>query len=113
MIILEDLKNIRERIKCGEKLRSRLRRWSFDELRHFVEYKAQAKGITVMYVNSTYISQTCSLCSSHSIRSKHRFTCSNCGSQKHSDLNASQNLLRLAISADIATDAVNRRHVVT
>jgi len=110
-IVLEDLKNIRERIRGNKKMRSRLHRWSFDELRRFVEYKAQAKGIEVVYVNPAYTSQTCSKCSSHGSRCKHRFVCPNCGSQQHSDLNASQNLLRLAMSADIATGEVNRRNV--
>lgn len=110
-IVLEDLKNIRERIRANKKVRSRLHRWSFDELRRFVEYKAQSKGIEVIYVNPAYTSQTCSKCFFQGNRSKHRFLCPNCGSQQHSDLNASQNLLRLAMSADIVTGDVNHRNV--
>lgn len=110
-IILEDLKNIRDRIKAGRKVRSRLHRWSFDQLRMFVEYKAEAQGIRVLYVHPEYTSQTCSCCLALGIRLKHRFSCSNCGSLQHSDLNASRNLLRLGLSADRPTGDVNRRHI--
>lgn len=110
-IILEDLKNIRERIKAGKKMRSRLHRWSFDQLRGFIEYKAEAQGIQIVYVNPAYTSQTCSNCFALGIRFKHRFSCSSCGSLQHSDLNASRNLLGLALSADRATGDVSRQHV--
>ncbi len=110
-IVLEDLKNIRERIKAGKKVRSRLHRWSFDQLRMYIEYKAAAQGMQVLYVHPAYTSQTCSCCFSLGNRLKHRFSCPNCGSLQHSDLNASRNILRLAPSADGATGDVNRRHI--
>lgn len=110
-IVMEDLKSIRERIKAGKKVRSRLHRWSFDQLRQFVEYKAAASGLRVQYVCPAYTSQTCSRCLSLGTRLKHRFSCSNCGSLQHSDLNASQNILELGLSADRLTGDVNRRHI--
>ncbi|HEY2810266.1 MAG TPA: transposase, partial [Rhabdochlamydiaceae bacterium] len=61
-IYMEDLKNIRTRIKAGKKERSRLHRWAFDQLRQFVEYKAIACGIQVQYVCPAYTSKTCSEC---------------------------------------------------
>lgn len=110
-IIMEDLKHIRERIKAGKKMRSRLHRWSFDQLSQFVEYKAAAQGIQVVYVCPAYSSQTCSSCGALGHRVKHRFSCSHCGSLQHSDLNASRNILRLGISADMPTGDVNRRYI--
>jgi IS605 OrfB family transposase len=110
-IIMEDLTNIRERIQASKKMRSRLHRWSFDELRQMIEYKATAEGIYVQYVFPAYTSQTCSCCLTIGTRIKHRFSCSNCGSLQHSDLNASRNILRLGLSADRSTGAVNRRYV--
>jgi len=92
-IVLEDLKNIRKRIKGGKRLRSRLHRWSFDELRCFIEYKAKAQGIKILYIHPAYTSQTCSICLSLGERCKHRFFCFNCGRRQHSDLNASRNHL--------------------
>jgi len=110
-IVLEDLKNIRKRIKGNKRLRCRLHRWSFDELRSFIEYKAQTNGIEICYVHPAYTSQTCSICLSLGQRSKHRFFCFNCGSLQHSDLNASRNLLRLGRSADQSTGDVNHRNI--
>jgi IS605 OrfB family transposase len=110
-IFLEDLKNIRDRIKAGKKIRSRLHRWSFDQLRMFIEYKALAKGIQVLYVHPAYTSQTCSSCLSLGVRVKHRFSCPHCGSLQHSDLNASRNILGLGLSVDRSTGDVNRRHI--
>lgn len=110
-IILEDLKNIRERIRAKKRERTRLHRWSFDQLRMFVEYKAASCGIKVLYVSPAYTSKTCSHCLSLGTRLKHRFYCSNCGSLQHSDLNASRNLLRLGESADSPTGDVNHRHI--
>lgn len=110
-IILEDLKHLRENIKAGKKMRSRLHRWSFDQLRTFIEYKAEAMGIKVVYAAPAYTSQTCSCCHNLGTRVKHRFSCSYCGSFQHSDLNASRNLLRLGLSADRPTGDVSHRHV--
>ena len=50
-IVMEDLTHIRERIRAGRRVRTRLHRWAFRELQSFVEYKARAAGITVEYVN--------------------------------------------------------------
>ena len=110
-IVMENLKNIRDRIKAGTKVRSRLHRWSFDQLRGFVEYKSEAYGIQMLYVSPAYTSKTCSCCHALGNRQKHRFSCSNCGSLQHSDLNASRNILGLGMSADMSTGDVNRRYV--
>ncbi len=110
-IVLEDLKNIRMRIKAKKRESSRLHRWAFDQLRTFIEYKAAGRGIQALYVCPAYTSQTCSHCLSLGSRIKHRFFCSHCGSLQHSDLNASRNILRLGESADPSTGDVNRRHI--
>ncbi len=110
VLILEDLKNIRQRIRGSKRMRTRLHRWSFAQFQTLLEYKAQAHGLGVMYINPAYTSQTCSSCGYLGERHRHRFTC-NCGNQRHSDLNASRTLCRFALSADRATCAVNRTHV--
>ena len=92
VIVLEDLTHIRERIKAGKRVRSRLHRWSFRELQQQIEYKAQRRGINVVYVDPRYTSQTCSACWQLGKRAKHRFVCPHCGLRAHSDLNASRNL---------------------
>ena len=97
-IVLENLTNIRKRIKGNARIRSRLHRWSWYELQQFVEYKAQAQGIRILYVNPSYTFQRCSICDSLGSRRKHRFVCPSCGSYQHSDRNAAINLLKLGES---------------
>lgn len=110
VIVLENLKNIRKRIKARKKVRTRLHRWAFSQLQTFIQYKAESHGLKVLYVNPAYSSQECSLCGQLGIRLGSHFTCS-CGNQQHSDLNASRNLCRFARSTDFTTCAVNRTHV--
>ena len=111
VIVLEDLTNIRKRIRGGKRMKTRLHRWGFRQLQTFITYKAEAKGLQVMYVNPTYSSQECSLCGCLGVRKRHLFTCL-CGNQQHADLNASRNLCRFAMGIPKATCAVNRTQVV-
>lgn len=45
-----------------EKSKFILRYWSFFELQTMIEYKANAAGIEVRYINPYHTSQTCSYC---------------------------------------------------
>jgi len=110
VIVLEDLTNIRKRIKGGKRMRTRLHRWSFYQLQTFIQYKAEAKGLSVLYVNPAYSSQECSVCGCLGVRQRHLFTCS-CGNRQHADCNGSQNLCRFALGIPLATCAVNRTQV--
>lgn len=106
-IVLENLKNIRKRIKGNKRMRTRLHRWAWYQLQQFVEYKAQALGIEVIYVNPAYTSQTCAKCRSIAIRIKHLLSCK-CGNRTHADGNASLNLVWLGETIVSSRDAVNR-----
>ena len=110
-IVMEDLTHIRTRIKAGKRMRARLHRWAFRQLQTFVEYKARAAGIEVVYVDPAYTSQTCSDCSSRGNRVKHRFVCDQCGLRAHADLNASRNLARIGGAAASPRAVVNTPHV--
>ena len=110
MIVLEDLTNIRKRIKAKKRMRTRLNRWAFLQLQTFIQYKAEAKGITVLYVNPAYSSQLCSHCGCLGVRERHLFNCL-CGNQQHADFNASRNLCRFVLGTPEATCAVNRTQV--
>jgi putative transposase len=94
-IRLEDLTNIRDNIKAGRRVRSRLHRWSFRQLQDFVAYKAQAVGIEIKYINPAYTSKSCSVCDAIGTRVKHKFSCKNCGHLAHSDVNAASNIAKL------------------
>ncbi len=105
-IALEDLTHIRQNIKGGRRIRTRLHRWAFRQLQTFITYKAQAAGLAVIFVDPAYSSQTCSLCGELGVRQKHLFSCS-CGFRAHADCNASRNLARIAESTLLATATVN------
>ena len=62
LIVLEDLTNIRERIKAGLKVRARLHRWPFRELQQKIVDKACRAGIEVIFADPRYTSQTCPHC---------------------------------------------------
>jgi IS605 OrfB family transposase len=109
-IVMEDLTHIRDRLRAGRRMRTRLHRWAFRQLQGFVEYKARAVGISVVYVNPAYSSQTCSACGELGTRLKHRFECS-CGLRAHADLNASRNLARIGETAVSPRAVVNTPHV--
>jgi putative transposase len=106
-IAMEDLTNIRKRIRAGKRMRTRLHRWSFSELQEQIAYKAEASGLQVVYVNPAYTSLTCSHCDNLGFRKKHRFFCPSCGSYQHSDRNAAINHCKLAGSVVPATALVN------
>ncbi|ATX81798.1 transposase, IS605 OrfB family, central region [Mariprofundus ferrinatatus] len=105
-ITMEDLNHIRDNIKAGKRVRTRLHRWAFRQLQTFIQYKAEAVGITVEFVNPAYTSQTCSACGSLGNRDRHRFECL-CGLRAHADLNASRNLARIGSGIPLSKAFVN------
>ncbi len=107
LIALENLTNICDRIKATKRVRYHLHGWAWAQLQRFIVYKAQAAGLKVVFVNPAYTSTTCAECKELGIRVKHRFVCKVCGIQRHSDLNASLNISRIATSAVAAKGAVN------
>jgi len=111
MIVLENLTNIRKRIKMRKRMRTRLHRWAWRQLQTFIEYKAAALGIAVEYVNPAYTSQTCSVCGELGKRSRHRFFCKACGIFAHSDRNAARNLAKIGTRVLAPTGDVMRPHV--
>jgi IS605 OrfB family transposase len=110
VIAMENLTNIRQRIKAGKRVRARLHRWSWYQLQQFVEYKSVAVGIEVIFVNPAYSSKTCNACGQIAKRNKHSLVCA-CGNRAHSDLNASRNIARLGGTAVSLRVAVNRPNV--
>ena len=89
------------------RVRARLHCWAFRQLQRFVQYKAEAAGITVEYIDPAYTSQTCSGCGGIGQRTMHRFVCC-CGNRAHSDLNASRNIARFTGPAGPVRAVVNQ-----
>jgi putative transposase len=95
-IVLENLTHIRGRVKTrrGQQAR-RLHGWSFDQLKSFVTYKAEERGVTVSVVDPRATSQRCPRCE-HTARNNRRsrswFQCRACGYQAHADLVGARNV---------------------
>jgi IS605 OrfB family transposase len=90
-IVLEDLKNIRFRVRASRKVRTELHSWSFAQLKTFIEYKARLAGVKVITVGPRNTSRECSQCghiSKSNRRSQSDFKCRSCGHRQHADLNA-------------------------
>jgi IS605 OrfB family transposase len=95
-IVVEDLTHIRARVKArkGEGKR-RLHAWSFEQLRSFLEYKAEAKGCRVVAVDPRYSSQRCNVCGHverANRKSQSEFRCCQCGHRQNADLNGAKNV---------------------
>jgi IS605 OrfB family transposase len=96
-IVLENLKGIRQRTKARRKTETkrRIHAWSFAQLKSFIAYKAEERGLMVVVVDPRHTSQACSRCghtARTSRRSRGRFVCQSCGFELQADLNAARNI---------------------
>jgi putative transposase len=89
-IAFERLTNVRERMPRVRKFHE----WAFNRLYEYVEYKAEARGISVEQANPQYTSQRCSTCgfTVEANRNRESFACQSCGYENHADYNAAKNI---------------------
>lgn len=94
-IAVEDLTDIRTRVRFPRRKRDELHSWSFAQLREYIAYKSKRAGVLVLAVDARYTSQQCSCCG-HTSRSNRpnqaTFHCVACGFASHADLNAARNI---------------------
>ena len=100
VIVIEDLK-VSNMIK-NHKLAKAISEVSWAEFRRQLEYKAEWYGRNIIVASSNYASsQLCSNCGNKSSQTKDLgcriYVCSVCGMVMDRDINASKNLLKLAI----------------
>jgi putative transposase len=91
LIVLGDLKGIRDRSDKGRKFNRKLASMPFSKLSNYITYKANWAGIQVIKVNEAYTSQTCNKCKEIGIRNRGLFKCK-CGYQDNSDRNGAINI---------------------
>ncbi|WP_066936299.1 RNA-guided endonuclease InsQ/TnpB family protein [Microtetraspora fusca] len=94
-IALEDLGGIRERVRLRKPQRVTLHSWAFHQLGTFIAYKAQRRGVPVVYVDPAYTSKGCSVCGHIDKRNRPdqaTFACTSCGFAEHADVNAARNI---------------------
>jgi IS605 OrfB family transposase len=99
-IALEDLTGIRDRVTVRKPQRASLHSWSFYQLRQFTEYKAQWRGVPVVYVDPRNTSRQCSVCGcidKANRKTQDTFSCTSCGHAAHADVNAAINIGRRAV----------------
>jgi len=94
VIVMEDLRYIRERIRASKEQRLFQHSWAFGQLGRFIEYKAAERGIAVVYIDPRHTSQRCPRCSNvnRNNRHGHVFHCTSCGFVGHSDVVAATNI---------------------
>lgn len=100
-IALEDLSGIRFSANSkGKKLRTRIGKWNFRQLREYIEYKARRRGVPVVLVNPRYTSKTCHRCKRIGKRQGKSFACDNCGNNMDADHNAAINIATLGAAVN-------------
>jgi putative transposase len=91
LIVLGDLKGIRDRSDKGRKFNRRLASMPFAKLGNYITYKANWAGIQVIKINEAYTSQTCHKCGELGTRTNGLFKCK-CGYQDNADRNGAINI---------------------
>jgi IS605 OrfB family transposase len=92
IVVIEDLKGIRQRANWRKAQRHRLHRWNFYQLRSFLEYKALRDGVELVAVKPAYTSKTCHQCLRLGTRHGDSFNCRYCGYSGHADYNGACNI---------------------
>jgi putative transposase len=103
-LALEDLTGIRERAgTVSRQMRWLLGNWSFDQLKQFVCYKAEAVGLRVVLVDPRNTSRTCpecGYCDKANRKSQSSFRCLECGFEANADFVGSRNIEARAEQSD-------------
>jgi putative transposase len=110
-IALEELTHIRTRARARRSQRATLHCWAFAQLRAFIAYKAQLKGVPVHIVDPRNTSRTCPACG-HSAKENRKtqacFVCTSCGFAGPADVIAAGNIAsRALVSAPYYSEAVS------
>lgn len=94
VVIMENLRYIRETTKQRKKQRHLHQTWAFRKLQQSISYKANWDEIPIIYVNPEYTSQICPKCFSVNKRNKHSYKCRYCDYELNSDFIGSVNIAK-------------------
>lgn len=95
VIVCEDLKGIRARIRVARKQRLIQHGWPFSSLFRKIVHVASKHGIRVEFVEARNTSRTCHKCGhcdKANRKTQTRFVCVSCGHKANADYNASLNI---------------------
>jgi putative transposase len=96
------LTHIRTRMKARRSQRATLHSWAFAQLRAFISYKAQLRGVAVHFVDPRNTSRTCpnptcGHCAKENRKTQASFVCVSCGFAGPADTIAAINIGRRAL----------------
>ena len=96
--VCEDLKNVKYKSSFYKTINNKLQYWSYRQVIDQMESLSESKGFTLIKVDPSYTSQTCSNCGAviKSNRNGERYHCS-CGLEIDADTNAAINILRRGV----------------
>lgn len=90
--VMEQLKNMRERINYGRKMNRRLHSMPFRKIQFYISYKAVEQGFKPEFVKPENTSRTCPICGELNKPNGHVFKCKVCGFQADRHLVAAWNV---------------------
>jgi putative transposase len=93
-VVAGDVEGVQRNTKKKKRktVNQKLSQWQFGQLLKYLEYKLQAKGITLEKVNESYSSQTCPVCTRRKKPSGRIYKCQ-CGYEQHRDIHGASNIL--------------------
>lgn len=94
-IVCEDLKNVKHKSSFYKSVNNKLQYWSYRQVIDKMESLSESEGFTLIKVDPSYTSQTCSKCGAviKANRQGEHYHCS-CGLEIDADTNAAINILR-------------------
>lgn len=97
-IVCEDLKNVKHKSSFYKSVNNKLQYWSYRQVIDKLESLSESKGFTLIKVDPSYTSQTCSNCGAviKANRDGEHYHCS-CGLEIDADTNAAINILRRGV----------------
>ncbi|MGQ9782120.1 MAG: zinc ribbon domain-containing protein [Nitrososphaeria archaeon] len=90
--VMEDLRNIRERMKYSERMNRRLHSMPFRRIQFYILYKSMEYGLKPEIVKAKNTSRTCPICGEINKPNGHAFKCKKCGFQADRHLVAAWNI---------------------
>ena len=98
-IFIEELKQIKYKIKFHKKINNKLQYWSYAQVSSKLGMLCQEQGIKLEKVSPAYTSQTCSECGFRhpDNRNAEQFKCLNCKVELDADFNAARNILHRGV----------------
>lgn len=93
LVVLEDLRGIKNsKANWGKLMNYQKSSWSYYQLKEMILYKAEEKGVPVVFIDPRNTSKMCSKCGETGNRDGLWFSCPHCGYQCNADGNGALNI---------------------